>query len=95
MKKNFFTLTNNAAFGKLWKMLENIEILNLYQQKKEKTISYQTQTIIKLFFFSEKKLTIEMRKTHILMNKQVSYFGLLILDFDYLKLILWLRETKM
>ena len=88
MKKNFFTLTNNAAFGKLWKMLENIEILNLYQQKKEKTISYQTQTIIKLFFFSENKLTIEMRKTHILMNKQVSYFGLLILDFDYLKLIL-------
>ena len=88
MKKNFFTLTNNAAFGKLWKMLENIEILNLYQQKKEKTISYQTQTIIKLFFFLKKKLTIEMRKTHILMNKQVSYFGLLILDFDYLKLIL-------
>ena len=54
MKKNFFTLTNNAAFGKLWKMLENIEILNLYQQKKEKTISYQTQTIIKLFFFLKK-----------------------------------------
>ena len=72
---------------KLWKMLENIELLNLHQQKKEKTILYQTQTIIKLFF-SEKPLTIEMRKIHILMNKQVSYFDLLILDFDYVKLML-------
>ena len=29
---------NNAVFGKLWKMWENIEILNLQQQKGEEII---------------------------------------------------------
>ena len=38
---------NNAVFGKkLWKMWENIEILNLPQQKEEETILYQKQVII-------------------------------------------------
>ena len=32
--------------GKLWKMLENIEILNLPQQKKEETVWCQNQIII-------------------------------------------------
>ena len=36
--KYFFNLTNNAVFGKLWKMLENIVILNLSQEKEEETI---------------------------------------------------------
>ena len=41
LKKIFFKL-----MGKLWKMLENIEILNLSQQKKEETVSCQNQIII-------------------------------------------------
>ena len=38
---------------KLWKMLENIEILNLSQQKEEETIWCQNQIII-LQSFSQK-----------------------------------------
>ena len=35
---------------KLWKMLENIEILNLSQQKEEETIWYHNQIIIPKVF---------------------------------------------
>ena len=34
----FFKLINNAVFGKAMKILENIEILNLSEQKEEETI---------------------------------------------------------
>ena len=33
--KDFFKLMDNAVFGKLWKMWENIKILNLLRQKKK------------------------------------------------------------
>ena len=69
--------------------------IKLVPTEKRKNYFLSDPNYHKTIFFSEKPLTIEMRKTHILMNKQVSYFGLLILDFDYLKLILRLRETKM
>ena len=47
---------------KLWKMWENIEILNLPQQKEEGTIKYQNQIIV-LRSFSQKNLfVIEMKK---------------------------------
>ena len=55
---------------KLWKMWENIEILNLSQQKEEWTTWFQNQIII-VKNFSHKK------KTEILKNKPV-YLGLLI-----------------
>ena len=64
---------------KLWKMGENIEILNLSQQREEGTIylvselNYHTTK-----FFKENLLVIEMKKTDILMNKTV-YLGLSIL----------------
>ena len=37
---------NNAAFGKTWTIWENIEKLNLSQQKEEETIWYQNQIIV-------------------------------------------------
>ena len=37
---------NNAVSGKLWKMQENLEILNLSQQKEKGTIWCQNQIII-------------------------------------------------
>ena len=37
-EKDLFKLMNNAVFGKLWKMWENIELLNLSQQNREETI---------------------------------------------------------
>ena len=37
-EKYFFKLMNKVVLEKLWKMWENIEILNLSQQKKEETI---------------------------------------------------------
>ena len=44
---------NNSVFGKNMEMLENIEILNLSQQKEEETIWCQNQIII-LQSFSQK-----------------------------------------
>ena len=38
---------------KLWKMLENIEILNLSQQKEEETIWYHNQIIIPKVFHTK------------------------------------------
>ena len=50
---------NNAVFGEIW---ENIELVNLSQQKKEKSYlvlepNYHTRT-----FFIEDLLAIEMKK---------------------------------
>ena len=56
---------------KLWKMWENIGMLNLSQQKEEKTIWCQNQ-IIKLQSFSQKIYQQQkMKKTERFMNKPV------------------------
>ena len=59
---------------KLWKMLENKEILNLPQEKEGETIWCQNQIII-LQSFHTKFVANRNEKVHILMNKPV-YFGL-------------------
>ena len=45
-KDFFFTLMNDAVFGKTMKMQKNIEINNLSQWEKEGTIWYQNQIVI-------------------------------------------------
>ena len=52
-EKDVFKLMNNGVFGKTMKMLENIEMLNLSQHKKEETVSCHNQIII-LQSFSQK-----------------------------------------
>ena len=76
-------------------MWENIEILDLSQQKEEETIWCQSQIIILQSFSQKNLLAIEMKKkTGILINKPV-YSGFSILEltkilmyefwFDYVK----------
>ena len=60
LKKNFFLgWWITQFFEKLWKMWENIEILNFSQHKEAETICYQNQ--ITILSFSQK--TIEMKKS--------------------------------
>ena len=60
--KYFFKLMNNAVLEKLWKMWENIEILNLLQQKEEETICCQNQIIILQSILTEKLLAIDNKQ---------------------------------
>ena len=61
-EKYFFKLMNNAVLVKLWKMCENIEILNLLQQKEEETICCQNQIIILQSILTEKLLAIDNKQ---------------------------------
>ena len=49
-EKYFYKLMKNAVWQKLWKILENTEILNLSQQKEEETIWCLNQIIISQSF---------------------------------------------
>ena len=64
---------------KLWKVRENIEILNSSQQKEEDAIWRKNQIITLQIFFTENLLAIEMTKTEINMNKPF-FSGLSILE---------------
>ena len=59
---------------KLWEMRKNIKILNLSQQKKKELFSMRTK-LSHYKFFTENRLSTEMRKTQIRMNNLV-YFDL-------------------
>ena len=63
---------------KVFKMLKNIEIFNLYQQKYEEVSKPNYHTTK---FFTENLLAIKIRKTQILMNQPV-YLGLPILNLS-------------
>ena len=64
-EEELLKLMNNAVFEeKLWKMWENIEILNLSQQKEEETIWCQKQIIVLQSFLQKHLLVIEMKNTH-------------------------------
>ena len=72
LQKTLLSWWSMQSFKKLWKMWENIEMLNLSQQKEEVPIWCQNQIIILQSFSQKKKLAIEMKKTETLMNKPVS-----------------------
>ena len=65
----------------LWKMLENIEILNLSQQKEEEIILLSEPNYHTTKFFTENLLAIQIKKTQVLMNKPV-YLRLSILELS-------------
>ena len=69
------------VLGKLWKMLENIEILNFPHQKKRRNYSVSEPNFHTTKFFTENLLAMEMKKTEILMNKPV-HLGLSTLELS-------------
>ena len=80
LKRNFFKLMYNAAFGKLCNMWENTQISNLQQLKEEQIVYYQNQTIIQQIFFW-KSISNRNEKMQIIMNISV-YWGLSILKLS-------------
>ena len=79
VEKDFFKLMNNAVFGKLRKMWENIEILNLSQQKRQEAIYIRTKLSYYKNFY-KKFISNRNKKTQILINKP-AYLGLLLFRF--------------
>ena len=80
-EKDVFKLMNNSVFGKRWKMLENIRILNQQQQKKRiiKLVSEPNYHTTR--HFSENLIAIEMKKAKVKMNNPVC-LGISILDIS-------------
>ena len=61
LKKHSFKLMNNSVFGKTMKNVQNHRNIKLLKTEKEETIWYQDDIII-LHIFTEKFLSIEMKK---------------------------------
>ena len=93
-EKDFFKLMNNSVFGKTIENVRNHQDIKLVtnNERRNKLVSEPNYYTKK--HFSENLLTIEMRKTKIIMNKPV-YLGQAILDisktlmyefwYDYIK----------
>ena len=96
-EKDFLSWGMIQFLQKLWKIWENIEILNLSQQKEEETIWSHNKVIKLQKFFTENLLAIEMKKkTEILTNKFV-HLGLSILELSKIFnvwVLVWLCKTK-
>ena len=93
-EKDFFKLMNNAVFGKLWKMWENINI-KLVKSERRRNYLVSKPNYPTTKFFTQNLLAIVLRKTQILMNKPV-YLGLSILDLCKTNawILIWLCKTK-
>ena len=78
-EKDFFKLMNNSVFGKTMENVRKHTDIKLVttEERRIKLVSEPNYQTIK--HFSEKLLTIEMKKTKIKMNKPV-YLGMSILD---------------
>ena len=74
-KKDSFKLMNDAVFGKLWKLWENIQESSLQQPIQERIIYYMSQTIVQQKLFWDIFISIKNERTQIFVNKPV-YLGL-------------------
>ena len=93
-EKDLFKVINNAVFGKTMDNVRKHRDIKLVTIKRRRNYLESEQNYHTIKFFTENLLTIEMRKTQILMNKPV-YLGLSILDlcktvmyefwYDYVK----------
>ena len=94
-EKNFFKLMNNTVFGKTVENLRKHRNIKLVTTERTRNYLVSEPDFHTTKFFTETLLAIEVRKTHIIMNKSI-YLGLLILDlsktlmykvwYDYVKL---------
>ena len=79
LTKTFSSWWTMQLFEKLWKIWENIEIFIIVTTERRRNYLVSEPNYHTTKFFTEILLTIEIRKTQILMNKPV-YLGLSILD---------------
>ena len=93
-EKDLFKVINNAVFGKTMDNVRKHRDIKLVTIERRRNYLESEQNYHTIKFFTENLLTIEMRKTQILMNKPV-YLGLSVLDlcktvmyefwYDYVK----------
>ena len=93
-EKDFFKLMNNAVFGKTMENLRKHRDIKLVTTDKRRNQLVSEPNYHTTKWFSEKLLTIEMKKTKLKMNKPI-YLGLSILEisktlmyefwYDYMK----------
>ena len=80
-EKDFFKLMNNAVFGKTMENVRKYRNIKLVTTESRRNYLVSEPSYHYIKFFTENLLTIEMRKTQILMNKSV-YLGLSILNMS-------------
>ena len=80
-KKDFFSLMNNAVFGKTMENVRKHRNIKLVTAERRRNYLVSEPNYHATKFFTENVSAIEMRKTQILMNKPV-YLGLSVLDLN-------------
>ena len=81
IEKDFFTLKNNAVFGKTMENVRKHRKIKLVTTERRRNYLVSEPTYHTTKFLTEYLLAIKMRKTQTLMNKPV-YLGLSILDLS-------------
>ena len=80
-EKDFFTLMNNAVFGKTMENVKDHRDIKLVTTERRRNYLLSEPNNHTTKFFTENLLAIEMKKTEILMNKPVC-LGLSILELS-------------
>lgn len=83
-EKTFFKLLNNAIFGKTMENLrlrQDIKLVNKWGGRSGARMMIARPTFKRLRIFDEELIAVEMRKTHILMNKPI-IVGMSVLDIS-------------